>query len=126
MKIKYVQLETDAFLTDLDFSKMSPGERALYCGLILLLSSNDDVAIELFGEFACLSFQYRPEVREWLRQTFFFTPTKNDPACLEPVILNGAKRSEESWIRWPDPLASPQDDKSGQVRATSMSCNIST
>ena len=43
----------------------------------------DDMAIELFGEFACLNFQYRPEIREWLRQTFFFTPTKNDPARFE-------------------------------------------
>lgn len=46
MKIKFVQLESDAFLTDLDF-------------------------------------QCRPEIREWLRQTFFFTPTKSDLACFE-------------------------------------------
>jgi len=46
MKVKFVQLESDAFLTDLDS-------------------------------------QYHPEIREWLRQTFFFTPTKNDPAHFE-------------------------------------------
>jgi len=43
----------------------------------------DDMAIELFGEFACLNFQYRPEVREWLQQSFFFQPTRNDLAGFE-------------------------------------------
>ena len=41
MKIKYVQLESDAFLTDLDFIQMSPAERGVYCSLILFLTSND-------------------------------------------------------------------------------------
>ncbi len=41
MKIKYVQLESDAFLTDLDFIHMSPAERGLYISLILFLYSND-------------------------------------------------------------------------------------
>ncbi len=30
---------------------------------------------------------------------------------LSPVILNGAQRSEESPLRWPDSSASPQNDK---------------
>jgi hypothetical protein len=46
MKIKYVQLLNEAFLTD-------------------------------------LNFQYRPEIREWLRRTFFFTATRNDQARFE-------------------------------------------
>jgi len=41
MKIKYVQLESDAFLTDIDFVQFTPAERGLYCSLILLLTSND-------------------------------------------------------------------------------------
>ena len=41
MKIKYVQLESDAFLTDLDFIQFSPAERGLYCSLIFFLNSND-------------------------------------------------------------------------------------
>lgn len=41
MKIKYVQLESDAFLTDLDFIRMTPAERGLYCSLIFFLNSND-------------------------------------------------------------------------------------
>ena len=41
MKIKYVQLESDAFLTDVDFVQFSPAERGVYCSLILLLTSND-------------------------------------------------------------------------------------
>ena len=40
MKIKYVQLESDAFLTDIDFIQMSPAERGVYCSLILFLTSN--------------------------------------------------------------------------------------
>jgi uncharacterized protein YdaU (DUF1376 family) len=41
MKIKYVQLESDAFLTDIDFVQFTPAERGVYCSLILLLTSND-------------------------------------------------------------------------------------
>jgi uncharacterized protein YdaU (DUF1376 family) len=41
MKIKYVQLESDAFLTDIDFVQFKPAERGVYCSLILYLISND-------------------------------------------------------------------------------------
>ena len=41
MKIKYVQLESDAFLTDIDFVQFTPDERGVYCSLIILLTSND-------------------------------------------------------------------------------------
>ena len=41
MKIKYVQLESDAFLTDIDFVQFTPTERGVYCSLILYLTSND-------------------------------------------------------------------------------------
>jgi uncharacterized protein YdaU (DUF1376 family) len=41
MKIKYVQLESDAFLTDVDFVQFTPAERGVYCSLILSLTSND-------------------------------------------------------------------------------------
>ena len=40
MKIKYIQLESDAFLTDVDFIQFTPAERGVYCSLILLLTSN--------------------------------------------------------------------------------------
>jgi uncharacterized protein YdaU (DUF1376 family) len=41
MKIKYVQLESDAFLTDIDFVQFTPAERGVFCSLILYLTSND-------------------------------------------------------------------------------------
>ena len=41
MKIKYIQLESDAFLADIDFVQFTPAERGVYCSLILLLTSND-------------------------------------------------------------------------------------
>ncbi len=41
MKIKYVQLESDAFLTDLDYIVMSHAERSVYCTLIFYLTSNN-------------------------------------------------------------------------------------
>jgi uncharacterized protein YdaU (DUF1376 family) len=41
MKIKYVQLEGDAFLTDLDYITMSHAERSAYCTLIFYLNSNN-------------------------------------------------------------------------------------
>ncbi|MBN2271731.1 MAG: DUF1376 domain-containing protein [Sedimentisphaerales bacterium] len=40
MKIKYVQLESQAFFTDLDFVTMSPAERGVYCTLLLHLYCN--------------------------------------------------------------------------------------
>ena len=41
MKIKYVQLESDAFLTDLDFTLFTPAERGVFVTMILFLYSND-------------------------------------------------------------------------------------
>ncbi len=41
MKIKYVQLESEAFLTDLDYITMSHAERSAYCTLIFYLTSNN-------------------------------------------------------------------------------------
>ena len=41
MKIKYVQLESDAFLTDIDFVQFKPAEMGVYCYLILFLTSNN-------------------------------------------------------------------------------------
>ena len=41
MKVKFVQLEPDAFLTDLDFVAMTLEERGAYFTLILYLYSNN-------------------------------------------------------------------------------------
>lgn len=41
MNVKFVQLESDAFLTDIDFITFSPAERGVYCSLIFFLNSND-------------------------------------------------------------------------------------
>ena len=38
----------------------------------------DDKAIELFGEFACLNVQCRPEIKQWLEQAHLFPPTIYD------------------------------------------------
>ena len=43
MNVKFIQLESDAFLTDLDFITFSPAERGVYCTLIFYLSSNNGV-----------------------------------------------------------------------------------
>ena len=40
MKIRLVQLESQAFFTDLDFITMSAGERGVYCTLLLHLYCN--------------------------------------------------------------------------------------
>jgi hypothetical protein len=39
------------------------------------------MAIELFGEFVCLNFKYRLEIKEWLQEIFLFPPIKNKLAC---------------------------------------------
>ena len=41
MNVKFVQLESDAFLTDIDFITFSPAERGVYCTLIFFLNSNN-------------------------------------------------------------------------------------
>ena len=98
MKIKFVQLESQAFLTDLDFITMSAAERGVfwhkqhrkwvariqYKGRTFHLGcydceanaavACDDKAIELFGEFACLNFHCRPEIRLWVQTTYLFPP----------------------------------------------------
>lgn len=35
----------------------------------------DDYAIELFGEFAYLNHQHRPEIRQWMHQSWLLQPT---------------------------------------------------
>jgi hypothetical protein len=39
----------------------------------------DDMAIKLFGEFACLNYHCRPEIKQWLQDCYLFPPheTKN-------------------------------------------------
>ena len=34
----------------------------------------DDMAIHLFGEFACLNCSYRPEIRQWMQDCYLFPP----------------------------------------------------
>ena len=41
MKIRYVQLESEAFLTDLDFMRMTASERGIYCTLLFHLYCNN-------------------------------------------------------------------------------------
>lgn len=41
MKIRFVQLESDAFLTDRDYQTMSHSERSVFCTLIFLLTSGE-------------------------------------------------------------------------------------
>ena len=41
MKIRYVQLESEAFLTDLDFIRMSAQDRGVYCTLLFYLYCNN-------------------------------------------------------------------------------------
>lgn len=40
----------------------------------------DDYAIELFGEFAWLNHQHRPEIKQWLAQTRLFKPYPSEMA----------------------------------------------
>jgi hypothetical protein len=84
----------------------------------------DDMAIELFGEFACLNFQYRPEIREWLRQTFFFTPTRNDPAGFEPAVLPVCPAPCHAERSNAEKAFSPERSRRGSIWATNAACNI--
>jgi hypothetical protein len=43
----------------------------------------DDMAVELFGEFACLNFNHNPEIRLWMEASYLFCPTRNDLTAVE-------------------------------------------
>ncbi len=42
----------------------------------------DDMAIELFGEFACLNLDFHPEIKSWLQDSYLFDPTHYETLCL--------------------------------------------
>jgi len=112
MKIKFVQLESQAFFTYLDFITMSAAERGAYCTPLLHLCCNagrrefDPLAVarlcncddfekvwekiakkisdtQRFDEFACLNFDHRPEIRLWMEATYLFKPKKKQARNLE-------------------------------------------
>ena len=49
----------------------------------------DDRALELFGEFAYLNCQARPEVKQWIEDNYLFTP-KTVAAVAVPCELSPA------------------------------------
>ena len=51
------------------------------------------MAVELFGEFACLNLNHRPEIRLWMERTYLFEPTRND---LRDVTFNEVKRARKT------------------------------
>jgi hypothetical protein len=52
----------------------------------------DDMAIRLFGEFACLNYHCRPEIKQWLQDCYLFPP-----------FLRNSDRGRDS-IPFPDPV----------------------
>ena len=38
----------------------------------------DDMAIKLFGEFACLNYHCRPEIKQWLQDCYLFPPHETE------------------------------------------------
>ncbi len=46
----------------------------------------DDMAIELFGEFACLNFHCRPEIRQWMQDCYLFPPLYIEPDGFDSEI----------------------------------------
>ena len=40
-KVKYVQLESQAFLSDVDFQQMTASQKGVYCAIIFYLYSNN-------------------------------------------------------------------------------------
>ena len=114
MKIKYVQLESDAFLTDIDFVQFTPAERGVYCSLILYLTSNDGKctsepealsricncgSIEQFEkiwEKISKKFQLRNGVIKHKRVTKELKRAKSLLQAKRKAGLNGAKRRWQS------------------------------
>ena len=65
----------------------------------------DDKAIELFGKFACLNFEHRPEIRLWLQQCYLFPPTSLVMLSKAKHLGNERDATNETAIeiRSPDP-----------------------
>lgn len=63
----------------------------------------DDMAVQLFGEFACLNFHYRPEIQKWIQQMYLFPPMKVDSNSFN----DGYPQPEISGIRCVRPAPGP-------------------
>ena len=111
MKIKFVHLESEAFLTDLDYIVMSHAERSVYCTLIFYLTSNNGKCeykplvlsklchcenVEEFEEIwqgISKKFQTRNGVIKHKRVTKELRKAKNfRKACSEAGLIGAKKR----------------------------------
>ena len=116
MKIKFVQLESDAFLTDIDFIQMSPSERGVYCSLILYLYSSggkcefdmqalarlcncqSSEEFEKIWERISKKFQVRKNVVKHKRVTKELNKAKNFRQAKSRAGLSGARKRWHSQI----------------------------
>ena len=95
MKIKFVQLESQAFFTDLDFVTMSAAERGVYCTLLLHLYCNsgrcefDSQALARLCN--CDDFE---KVWEKIAKKF---QTRNGSANSPAVASTTAPKSSSGW-----------------------------
>jgi uncharacterized protein YdaU (DUF1376 family) len=97
MKIKFVQLESQAFFTDLDFITMSAAERGVYCTLLLHLYCNagrcefDPQALARLSN--CDDFE---KVWEKVAKKF---QTRNGSASSPTSTSTTAPKSSSGWRR---------------------------
>jgi len=119
MKIKFVQLESQAFLTDLDFVGFSAAERGVYCTLILQLYCSggkcefDPKALarlcncenfEQIWERIAKKFQTRNGVIKHKRVTKELRRAKK---FVQGQRKSGLRGAQKRWARYGDPNGDP-------------------
>lgn len=117
MKIKFVQLESQAFLTDLDFVGFSAAERGVYCTLILQLYCSGGKCelnspalarlcncenFEQIWERIAKKFQTRNGVIKHKRVTKELRRAKK---FVQGQRKSGLRGAQKRWARYGDPMA---------------------
>lgn len=136
MKIKFVQLESQAFLTDLDFVMMSAAERGVYCTLILHLycaggkCESNPAALqrlcncenfEQIWEKIAKKFQTRKGVIRHKRVTQELRRAKK---FLQGQRASGLRGDQKRWARHSDPIGDSNGDPNAEPMAKETKGNV--
>ena len=119
MKIRYVQLESQAFLTDVDFVTMTPTERGAYCTLLLYLYCNEgrcELDPSALGRLCnCKNFEHiwenigkKFQTRDGvIRHKRVGKELRRARRLLQSQRRSGLKGARKRWARHNDPNGEP-------------------
>lgn len=120
LKIKHVQLEPAAFLSDEDFQMMDAEERGIYCTVIFyMLCNNGRIKNDLDGikRLCNVTSDFKPKwdrvkskfypKRDWLRHRRVDFELREAKKRLQTAIKAGLKGAGKRWGGYNDPNGNP-------------------